>query len=223
MSKSKGNVIDPLELVDELRRRRAALHHGRRWPARAATSSCRPQRVEGYRNFGTKLWNAARFCEMNELRGRCRASTRRGDQLTLNRWIVGEVAKTAAEVDRGAGGATASTRRRSALYRFVWNGFCDWYLELAKPMLTGTDEAAKAETRAITAWVLDQILNLLHPIMPFVTEELWDSSADRGGAQLLMTAPWPELPAGLVDAEADGRDRLGDPPDLGGPLDPRRR
>ena len=125
----------------------------------------------------------------------------------LNRWIVGETQRTAAAVttalnDCGFGEST------EILYRFIWNQFCDWYVELAKPLLTGDDEAAKAETQATTAWVLDVILKLLHPVMPFITEELWAQTADLGAARgeggFLMVAKWPDLPASLVDPAADG-------------------
>ncbi|OWJ64276.1 valine--tRNA ligase [Inquilinus limosus] len=197
MSKSKGNVIDPLGLVDRygadaLRMTLVSLASGR-------DIKLGPQQVEGYRNFATKLWNAARFCEMNE----CRpvpgydpaAST-----LTLNRWIVGEVAKTAEKTAAALEGFRFSEAAQ-ALYQFTWAGFCDWYLEFAKPVFSGTDEAAKAETRATTAWALEQILNLLNPIMPFETEELWRHLADRGDATL-VTQPWPDYPAGLVDPQA---------------------
>ena len=93
----------------------------------------------------------------------------------------------------------------NALYRFIWNVFCDWYVELAKPILNGSDEAAKAETQAMTAWVLDQCLLLLHPVMPFLTEELWDKTAEEGPARegFLMSTHWPDLPASWIDADAE--------------------
>jgi valyl-tRNA synthetase len=124
----------------------------------------------------------------------------------LNRWIVGETARTAGAVTAALADC-AFDEAANTLYRFIWNRFCDWYVELAKPVLNGVDEAAKAETRATAAWVLDQILILLHPIMPFLTEELWGQTADLGAARahrdFLMTARWPELPASLVDPAAD--------------------
>ena len=149
------------------------------------------QRVEGYRNFATKLWNAARFAEMNEC-------VRRRDfdpatvKETLNRWIAGETERAARAVPR-ASRPTSSTRRPAAIYEFVWGVFCDWYLELIKPVLTGGDEAAKAETRATVAWVLDQILKLLHPFMPFITEELWAHMVEHGERRenLLALSQWP--------------------------------
>ncbi|MGK9167597.1 valine--tRNA ligase [Inquilinus limosus] len=197
MSKSKGNVIDPLELVDRygadaLRMTLVSLAAGR-------DIKLGPQQVEGYRNFATKLWNAARFCEMNEcwpVPGYDPAANR----LTLNRWIVGEVAKTAEKAAAALEGFRFSEAAQ-ALYQFTWAGFCDWYLEFAKPVFAGDDEAAKAETRATAAWALEQILHLLNPIMPFETEELWRHLADRGGATL-VTQPWPDYPAGLVDPQA---------------------
>jgi valyl-tRNA synthetase len=162
------------------------------------------QRIEGYRNFGTKLWNASRFCQMNGC-ARAEGFDPAAVKAPLNRWIVGETQRTAAAVtaalaDCGFGESTET------LYRFIWNQFCDWYVELAKPLLTGADEAAKAETQATAAWALDVILKLLHPVMPFITEELWGQTADLGAARTeaqLMTARWPDLPASLVDPAAD--------------------
>jgi len=197
MSKSKGNVIDPLELVDRygadaLRMTLVSLAAGR-------DIKLGPQQVEGYRNFATKLWNAARFCEMNECRP-VPGYDPAANTLTLNRWIVGEVAKTAEKAVAALEGFRFSEAAQ-VLYQFTWAGFCDWYLEFAKPVFSGTDEAAKAETRATTAWALEQILNLLNPIMPFETEELWRHLADRGDATL-VAQPWPDYPASLVDPQA---------------------
>ncbi|MDR6290168.1 valyl-tRNA synthetase [Inquilinus ginsengisoli] len=197
MSKSKGNVIDPLELVDSygtdaLRMTLVSLAAGR-------DIKLGPQQVEGYRNFATKIWNAARFCEMNECRP-VPGYDPAANKLTLNRWIVGEVAKAAEKAAAALEGFRFS-EAASVLYQFTWNGFCDWYLEFAKPVFSGGDEAAKAETRATAAWALEQILHLFNPIMPFETEELWRHLADRGDATL-MTQPWPEYPAGLVDSQA---------------------
>ncbi|MDO1559723.1 valine--tRNA ligase [Brevundimonas sp. 2R-24] len=202
MSKSKGNVIDPLEVVDELGadplRFTMAILSGTR------DIKLSKQRIEGYRNFGTKLWNAARFCQMNE----CRldpAFDPAGAKLALNRWIRGETVRAAREVS-AALDAGRFDEAANALYRFIWNVFCDWHLELAKPVFQGADEAAKAETRAMTAWVLDQTLKLLHPVMPFLTEELWAQTAAFSGVTretLLISAPWPQLPDSYLDAEAD--------------------
>ena len=203
MSKSKGNVMDPLELVDEFGA------DALRFTLTAMSGQARDiklsrQRIEGYRNFGTKLWNATRFCEMN---GCARAEGFDPAQVkgVLNRWIVGETARTAKSVTQALEGCgfddTANT-----LYRFIWNTFCDWYVELAKPILNGTDEGAKAETQATAAWVLDVILKLLHPVMPYITEELWSQTADFGApraAGMLITAPWPELAETLIDPAAD--------------------
>jgi len=197
MSKSKGNVIDPLELIDAygadaLRFTLAAM------AAQGRDIKLSKQRVEGYRNFGTKLWNAARFAEMNGV-----AHDPNHDPLaarvTVNRWIAGETARTEARV-RAALEEFKFNEAAGALYQFVWNVFCDWYLELIKPILTGTDEAAKAETRATAAWVMDQILILLHPFMPFVTEELWQQTGKRDN--WLIVTNWPAY-KGLGDAAAD--------------------
>ena len=197
MSKSKGNVIDPLELIDAygadaLRFTLAAM------AAQGRDIKLAKSRVEGYRNFGTKLWNAARFAEMNGV-----AHDPNYDPLaarvTVNRWIAGEAARTEARV-RQALEEYKFNEAAAALYQFVWNVFCDWYLELIKPILNGSDEAAKAETRATTAWVMDQILILLHPFMPFVTEELWQQTGKR--SQWLIATDWPSY-RGLGDATAD--------------------
>lgn len=201
MSKTKGNVVDPLELIDAygadaLRFTMAALAAQGR-DIKIATS-----RVEGYRNFGTKLWNAARFCEMNEC-VRVEGFDPTALTQTVNKWIAGEAARAAAEITEAL-----ETYRfndaAGAAYRFVWNVFCDWYLEFAKPLLMGSDEAAKAETRATAAWVLDQILLMLHPFMPFITEELWQRTAEQGPKRetMLVKAAWPNL-SGLGDAAAD--------------------
>jgi valyl-tRNA synthetase len=159
-------------------------------------------RVEGYRNFATKLWNAARFAEMNECR-RVEGFDPANVTTTLAKWIVGETARAVAETE-AAIQAYRYNDAAGAAYRFVWNIFCDWFLEFAKPIFTGTDEAAKAEVRAATAWTLDQILKLLHPFMPFITEELWTVTGETGPARegVLALSAWPKL-EGLVDEAAE--------------------
>ncbi|HET7805156.1 MAG TPA: valine--tRNA ligase [Pseudolabrys sp.] len=171
MSKSKGNVIDPLALIDEygadaLRFTLAAM------AAMGRDIKLSSQRVEGYRNFATKLWNAARFAEMNGC-ATVTAFDPKSAKETLNRWIAHETAKAVAEVTEAIE-AYRFNDAAAAVYRFVWNIYCDWYLELAKPLLTGPDGSAKSETQAMVAWARDEILKLLHPFMPFVTEELWE-------------------------------------------------
>ena len=146
-----------------------------------------PQRVEGYRNFATKLWNACRFAEMNGCALPPDFDPAKAKE-TLNRWIAHETARATREVTEAIE-AYRFNDAASAIYRFVWNVYCDWYLELAKPVLLGEDGAAKAETRAMVAWARDEILKLLHPFMPFITEELWAVTAKRDG--LLALAPWP--------------------------------
>ncbi len=201
MSKSKGNVIDPLVIIDELGadplRFTMAILSGTR------DIKLSRQRIEGYRNFGTKLWNAARFSQMNEARRVEGFDPATVDQ-TINRWIRGELLKTERAVAEAIEGGRFDDAA-SALYRFVWNVFCDWYLELAKPVFQGSDEAAKAETRAMTAWTLDQTLKLLHPVMPFITEELWAELGREGPARegLLAGSSWPDLPDAFVDAGAE--------------------
>ncbi len=198
MSKSKGNVIDPLGLIDEygadaLRFTLAAM------AAQGRDIKLSTQRVEGYRNFATKLWNAARFAEINGC-ARSGSFDARGVKITLNQWIVSEAAKAISEVT-AAIEAYRFNDAANAAYRFVWNIFCDWYLELAKPLLQGADEAAKAETQMTTAFVLDQAVKLLHPFMPFITEELWANALRES---VLALAPWPALEGiGFPAAEAE--------------------
>jgi valyl-tRNA synthetase len=198
MSKSKGNVIDPLEIIgeygtDALRFTLSAM------AAQGRDIKLAVNRVEGYRNFATKLWNAARYCQMNG----CEpvAGYRPvGLTQTVNRWIVGELADASKKV-ADAIDAYKFNEAANAAYQFTWGNFCDWYMEFTKPILAGTDEAAKAETRATTAWVLDQILHVLHPMMPFITEELWEQLSPSR-ANRLISAEWPEFGADLVDAAA---------------------
>ncbi len=198
MSKSVGNVVDPLEVIDEygadaLRFSSAAM------AALGGVLKLDMQRIAGYRNFGTKLWNFARFAELNGVFD-VTADTIPQPQQTLNKWILGETARVRADVDD----ALATYRfndAANALYAFVWGKVCDWYVEFSKPLLQGDDPAALAETQATMKWVLDQCLILLHPIMPFITEELWQLSGSRSG--MLIHADWPEYGAGLIDGDAD--------------------
>ena len=198
MSKSKGNVIDPLDLIgkfgaDSLRFTLISM------AAQGRDVKLSEQRVEGYRNFTTKLWNAARYCQMNECRPR-RDFDPASCTLTVNKWIVGEVAGTAAKVD-AALGSYRFNEAANALYQFTWHSFCDWYLEFTKPVLLDGDKAVQDETRAATAWVLDQIVQLLNPLMPFVTEELWRQlSDDRDGP--LIAEFWLRYPETLSDPAA---------------------
>ncbi|MGA3303890.1 MAG: valine--tRNA ligase [Methylovirgula sp.] len=199
MSKSKGNVVDPLALIDQygadsLRFTLAAM------AAQGRDIKLSTQRIEGYRNFATKLWNAARFAEMNSA-VRTEKFDPRKLKIVLNRWIVGEAAKATASVTEAIR-AYRFNDAANALYRFVWNIFCDWYVELSKPLLQGEDETAKVETRAATSFVLEQILKLLHPFMPFLTEELWGSGLFGEQTTPLALAPWPQL-EGLENAAAE--------------------
>jgi valyl-tRNA synthetase len=236
MSKSKGNTMDPLDIIDGVdietlvKKRTSGLMNPKdaqrieretrgqyaegipsygtdalRFTLAALATQGRDiklamKTVEGYRNFSTKLWNAARFAEINGAKFDP-AFDPSQPKHTLNRWIISEAAKTAADVEAGIA-SYKFNEASAAIYRFVWNVFCDWYLELTKPVLNGTDEAAKAETRATTGWVLDVIVHLLHPFMPFVTEALFQSlneGADRG---LLISRKWPELGEKLSDKAA---------------------
>jgi valyl-tRNA synthetase len=199
MSKSKGNVIDPLHLIDELgadalRFTLSAM------AAQGRDIKLSKQRVEGYRNFATKLWNAARFAEMNACALEPGFDPSQATQ-TLNRWIAHETARATREVTEAIE-AYRFNEAANAVYRFVWNIYCDWYLELAKPVLTGPDGPAKTETRAMVAWVRDEILKLLHPFMPFITEELWAVAATSKRDTILTLAAWPAQ-KGLEDAQAE--------------------
>jgi valyl-tRNA synthetase len=209
MSKSKGNVLDPLELVDEFGA------DALRFTLTAMSGQARDiklsrQRIEGYRNFGTKLWNATRFCQMNGC-ARAEGFDPTTLQVPLNRWIVGEAARTSQAVTKALDGC-GFDEAAGLLYRFIWNVYCDWYVELAKPLLNGEDAAAKAETQATAAWILDVILTLLHPIMPFLTEELWAQTAGEGATRshqgFLMTASWPQLGEDLIDKAAEAEINL---------------
>jgi len=238
MSKTKGNVMDPLDIIDGvdldtliekrtsglLRKEdasRIAKDTRKEYPTGIAAYGADALRftlaamaaqgrdiklslkvVEGYRNFGTKLWNAARFAEMNEC-VRQKDFDPKSVEETVNRWIAGEVERTSAAVTAGIE-TYKFNEAATAVYEFVWGTFCDWYLELIKPILDGTDEQAKVETRATTAWVLDQILKLLHPFMPFITEELWDRLVEVGVERenLLCLSTWPVF-EGLADPDAD--------------------
>ncbi|MDP2492448.1 valine--tRNA ligase [Shimia thalassica] len=200
MSKSTGNVIDPLEIIDEygadaLRFSSAAM------AAMGGVLKLDMQRIAGYRNFGTKIWNAVRFAEMNEvyLNGAPSSEVPQASA-TVNKWIIGETAKVRELVDEALD-AYRFNDAALGLYAFVWGKVCDWYVEFAKPLLGSEDEAVKAETRATMGWVLDQCLILLHPIMPFITEELWGETAKRDG--MLVHADWPTYGSDLVDADAD--------------------
>ncbi|MGB5872043.1 MAG: class I tRNA ligase family protein, partial [Albidovulum sp.] len=197
MSKSLGNVLDPLDLIDEYGTD-AVRFTLTSMAAMGRDLKLSKDRIAGYRNFGTKLWNATRFAEMNDAFAVGTDAGRIPEaQHTVNRWIIGEVAKARLAVDE----ALTNYRFNDAanlLYAFVWGKVCDWYVEFSKPLMDG--EYAE-ETRATMAWVLDQCYILLHPIMPFITEELWALTATR--AKLLVHADWPTYGAELIDDAAD--------------------
>ncbi|WP_042248408.1 valine--tRNA ligase [Paracoccus sp. PAMC 22219] len=193
MSKSKGNVIDPLTLVDAygadaLRFTLTSM------AAMGRDPKLGPKHVEVNRNFVTKIWNATRFAEMNGVRG---GGARPQPTHTVNRWIIGETARILMATDEALAGYRFNDAA-TGLYAFVWGKVCDWYVEFAKPLFDG-DHAE--ETRATMGWVLDQCFAMLHPIMPFVTEELWALTGDRD--RMLVHGDWPELGADLIDADAD--------------------
>jgi valyl-tRNA synthetase len=202
MSKTKGNVVDPITLIDEFGadalRFTLALAAGQSRDMRIG-----PTRVETNRNFATKLWNTSRFCEMNgcvTVPGFDPA----GVAETANKWIVAETARAVADVT-AAIEALRFNDAASAAYHFVYDIFCDWYIEITKPVFQTGSEAAKTETRATTAWARDQILKLLHPFMPFITEELWEKTAATPREALLVVTEWPRVavPAGADAAAAE--------------------
>ena len=200
MSKSKGNVVDPLSVMDEygadaLRFTMAAM------AAQGRDIKLSLQRVEGYRNFATKLWNAARFCEMNGCVRQPGFDPAKA-KTTLNKWLYAETGAAIAAATEALE-AYRFNDAAAEVYRFVWNRFCDWYVEFAKPVFMGSGEAAKAETQAMAAWALDEILKLLHPFMPFITEELWAVLGEDGPKRetLLCLAEWPKA-AKKVDSKA---------------------
>jgi valyl-tRNA synthetase len=187
MSKSKGNVVDPLGLIDQygadaLRFFMAAME------SQGRDIKMDEKRVEGYRNFATKLWNAARFCQSNGI-GASASVKAPPARLAANQWIIGEVAACVTEIER----AMADLRfdaAANAIYQFTWSKFCDWYLELIKPVFAGdADSPPAVETREVAGWALDQILVMLHPFMPFITEELWHKLSER--PYELILAQWP--------------------------------
>jgi len=197
-SKSKGNVVDPVDLMDKfgadaLRFTLAAL------AVQGRDIKLAESRIAGYRNFATKIWNAVRFCQMNDAVYAAgfdpKTNTNR-----VNQWIVSQLAQLEPRVKA----AIESYRFNDAahtLYQFIWHSYCDWYLEFAKPLLQSDDPAIRAETRATALWSLHQGLTMLHPIMPFLTEELWEQTGSTG--TMLITTDWPIIDQRLINAEAD--------------------
>ena len=202
MSKSKGNAMDPLELVDEYGADALRFTMGR-MAGQGRNIRLSKQAVEGNRNFATKLWNAARFAEMNECGAPGEIDYARVES-PVNRWILSELSQCAAEVSKGIEDYKFN-EAAGALYKFIWNTLCDWYLELIKPLLAGMDDAAKQETRMVCGYVLDESLKLLHPFMPFVTEELWERRAEgRAEAKgFLMHQSWPSTEPFTDEAAAE--------------------
>lgn len=187
MSKSKGNTVDPMEIIekygaDALRFFMAAME------TQGRDINVSEARIQGYRNFATKLWNSARFGEMNE----CALPAdfdENGVKHPVNRWIVAKVKEAAVELTENLDNFRFSDAANT-VYQFVWGAFCDWYIEMIKPILYGSNEEEKAETRAAFAWVLNRILVILHPFMPFITSELWNNTGTR--SERLINASWPK-------------------------------
>lgn len=198
MSKSKGNVIDPLDIIDTY----GADSLRFTLTSQAAMGrdiKLSESRVEGYRNFGTKLWNAARFCEMNGCFEGQADFNPEDASTALNKWLVGEVVRAQNSVTQALE-AYRFNDAAHAIYHFIWRSFCDWYVELAKPVFQ-SGGAEQAETKAAARWALNQALKLLHPIMPFVTEELWQVASIDGG--YVMQSHWPNFSEALIDTDAD--------------------
>ena len=196
MSKSTGNVVDPIDIIDEygadaLRFTNASM------ASIGGVLKLDTQRIAGYRNFGTKLWNAARFASLNEANFGLSLPVAKE---TVNRWIIGETVKTLNEVNI-AFDQFRFNDAAQALYSFVWGTVCDWYVELSKPLLNSDDSKIKNEARQTMGWVIDHCLILLHPIMPFITEELWETLSERN--ELLVHCDWPEYDSALIDHAAD--------------------
>ncbi|WP_424177187.1 valine--tRNA ligase [Yoonia sp. TsM2_T14_4] len=198
MSKTKGNVIDPLDMIDQYGAD-ALRFSNAQMAAIGGVLKISEDRIKGYRNFGTKLWNAFSFADHYTI-PYPGDPTRPEATLTLNKWIIGETGKLRETVD-AALHAYRFNDAADALYAFTWGKVCDWYLEFSKPILQGEDAAAKLETEQTLRWVLDQCLILLHPIMPFITEELWGLADTR--AKMLCHADWPSYGSALVDTDAD--------------------
>lgn len=196
MSKSKGNTVDPMETIekygaDALRFFMAAME------TQGRDINLSDSRIQGYRNFATKLWNAARFCEMNEC-----YSVKDFDvtsaKLEISKWIMAKAKEASIEVTENLNNFRFSDAA-NAVYQFIWGTFCDWYIELIKPIFYGKNADEIKEIRAVTAWTLDRILVMLHPFMPFITEELWDNLTIRSGK--LIHAAWP------TDETVNGADK----------------
>ena len=239
MSKSEGNGIDPVDLIDGIEadalvaKRTTGLRQPEKAPqVEKATRKRYPkgfdaygadalrftlaamatkgrdinlsvERVAGYRNFGTKLWNATRFAQMNEAQFGGKVDPQ-SLELSINKWIVGELYKCTATVSEAIEDYRFNDAA-SAAYHFTWDVLCDWYLELSKPILSGDDAAAKKETQAVLGWILEQTYVALHPFMPFITEVLWEQTAER--SDFLMQQSWPGLAGGFEDQAA--ADELG--------------
>lgn len=190
MSKSKGNTVDPMEIIekygaDALRFFMAAME------TQGRDINVSEARIQGYRNFATKLWNSARFGEMNE----CALPAdfdENGVKHPVNRWIVAKVKEATVELTENLDNFRFSDAANT-VYQFVWGAFCDWYIEMIKPILYGSNEEEKAETRAAFAWVLNRILVILHPFMPFITSELWNNTGTR--SERLINVSWPKTRA----------------------------
>jgi valyl-tRNA synthetase len=205
MSKTKGNVIDPLDVMsaygtDALRFTLTALS------AIGRDIRLSAERITGYRNFANKVWNAARFVLMNQATGNGEQGTvvRHEDLGLADRWILSRLQKTIGEV-RQALDEYRFNEVAAAIYQFTWHEFCDWYLELSKISLESKDTAEQERTRAVLATVLDAIMRLLHPVMPFISEEIWHALHPDRADDSIMVQSFPRVDAAFVDEDAEQR------------------
>lgn len=199
MSKSKGNVMDPLDLIedygaDAVRFTLTAM------AAQGRDVRLSTDRIAGYRNFATKLWNATRYCEMNDCLPQADFDPA-SVQNPVNKWIIHSITQCQEDIDKALEGYRFNDAANAA-YQFVWGTFCDWYLEFTKPLLAGDDQALMDEVKGTTGWVLDQILILLNPFMPYITEELYGAIAKREEGQWLLNHAWPSYGDDLKSADA---------------------
>jgi valyl-tRNA synthetase len=199
MSKSKGNVVDPMGMIDEYGAD-ALRHMLVSQSALGQDIRLAEKQVEGSRNFCTKLWNASRYAEMNGVTLNDGLDT---TTLThpVNQWIIGELATVTEKLD-SAFESFRFNEVGSLLYHFTWDTFCDWYLELTKPLMNSDDATLATETKQTMGFVLENILRLMSPVMPFITEEIWQNLAERQEGEFLMTQNWPQAKNWKVDTSA---------------------
>ncbi|MGX2960749.1 valine--tRNA ligase [Peribacillus sp. JNUCC 23] len=198
MSKSLGNGVDPMDVIDQYGADslRYFLSTGSS-PGQDLRYST--EKVEAVWNFANKIWNASRFALMNMDGMKYEEIDLTGEKSVADKWILTRLNETIETVTRLADKYEFGEVGR-ALYNFIWDDFCDWYIEMAKLPLYGENEAAKKTTRSILAYVLDNTMRLLHPFMPFITEEIWQNLPHNG--ESITVAAWPEVRSELTDSAA---------------------